>query len=128
LLYDPSEKGFDPTKWRFFIPKTDCACLFLLPSNGKNGNLFSNLLHVHLSNVSEENNFLYKMTSKLIHECDPVRTMDGWDGVGIMVGVGEHVDWHGQHTDFVLNPKFREKLTMGYSSRLREGPKKQPQP
>jgi hypothetical protein len=109
LLYDPSEKGFDPTKWRCFIPKTECARLFLLPSDGKNGNLFSNLVHVHRSNDCEENNFLYKITSKLIRERNPVRTTDGWDGVGIMVGVGEHVNWHGQHTDFVLKPKFRSR-------------------
>jgi hypothetical protein len=119
LLYDPSEKGFDPTKWRFFIPHTECARLFLQPLNGKNGHLFSNLLHVHHSNDNDENNFLYKTTSKLIRERNPVRTTDGWNGVGIMVGIGEHVDWHGQHTDFVLKPKFRsrwsneeEKLTL----------------
>ena len=119
LLYDQSEIGFDPTKWRFCIRSTESARLFLQPFNGDHGDAFSNLVHVHRSNNDDENNFLYTTTSKLIGERNPLRNTNGWNGVGIMVGIGEHIDRNGQHTDFVLKPKFRtrwsneeEKVTM----------------
>lgn len=76
-------------------------------------------MHVHRSKNEDDNNFLYHTTSKLIEERNPVRTTNGWNGVGIMVGIGEHLNRNGQHTDFVLKPKYRtmwsneeEKMTM----------------
>ena len=118
LLYDQSDKGFDPTKWRFHINTTQDARLFLQPLHG-DGDAYSNLVHVHRSKNEDDNNFLYHTTSKLIEERNPVRTTNGWNGVGIMVGIGEHLNRNGHHTDFVLRPKFRtmwsneeEKMTM----------------
>jgi hypothetical protein len=118
LLYDQSDKGFDPTKWRFHINTTQDARLFLQPLHG-DGDAYSNLVHVHRSNNKIENNLLHNTISKLIEERNPVRTTNGWNGVGIMVGIGEHINRNGQHTDFVLRPKFRtmwsneeEKMTM----------------
>jgi len=118
LLYDQSDKGFDPTKWRFHINTTQDARLFLQPLHG-DGDAYSNLVHVHRSNNKIENNFLHNTISKLIEERNPVRTTNGWNGVGIMVGIGEHLNRNGHHTDFVLRPKFRtmwsneeEKMTM----------------
>ena len=126
LLYDQSDKGFDPTKWRFHINTTQDARLFLQPSHGY-GNAYSNLVHVHRSKNEDDNNFLYHTTSKLIEERNPVRTTNGWNGVGIMVGIGEHLNRNGQHTDFVLKPKFRtmwtieeEKMTMSKCGRIFE--------
>ena len=118
LLYDQSVKGFDPTTWSVCIHSTENARLYLQPSHG-HGNAYSNLVHVHRSKNEDENNFLYHTTSKLIEERNPVRTTNGWNGVGIMVGIGEHLNRNGHHTDFVLRPKFRtmwsneeEKMTM----------------
>jgi hypothetical protein len=118
LLYDQSVKGFDPTTWSVCIHSTENARLYLQPSHGY-GNAYSNLVHVHRSKNEDDNNFLYHTTSKLIEERNPVRTTNGWNGVGIMVGIGEHLNRFGQHTDFVLRPKFRtmwsneeEKMTM----------------
>ena len=126
LLYDQQVEGFDPTTWPFCIPSTDSARLYLQPLNG-HGNLHSNLVHVHRSNDDHENDFLYKTISKLIRERNPIRNTNGWDNVGLMAGVGEHLDWHGQHTDFVLKPQFRtrwsneeEKLTMNKCGKIFE--------
>jgi len=118
LLYDQSVKGFDPTKWSVCIHSTENARLYLVPYHGY-GNAYSNLVHVHRSKNEDENDFLYHTTSNLINERNPVRITDGWNGVGIMVGIGEHLSRDGQHTDFVVRPKFRtiwnnaeEKRTM----------------
>jgi hypothetical protein len=91
LLYDQSVKGFDPTTWSVCIHSTENARLYLQPFHGY-GNTYSNLVHVHCSKNEEENNFLYHTTSKLIEERNPVRTTNGWNGVGIMVGIGEHLN------------------------------------
>ena len=126
LLYDQSDKGFDPTKWRFHINTTQDARLFLQPLHG-DGDAYSNLVHVHRSKNEDDNNFLHHTTSKLIEECNPVRTTNGWNGVGIMVGIGEHLNRNGQHTDFVLKPKYRtmwsneeEKMMMSKCGRIFE--------
>ena len=126
LLYDQQVEGFDPTTWPFFIPSTDSARLYLQPLNG-HGNLHSNLVHIHRSNDDHENDFLYKTISKLICERNPIRNTNGWDNVGLMAGVGEHLDWHRQHTDFVLKPEFRtrwsneeEKLIMNKCGKIFE--------
>jgi len=126
LLYDQSDKGFDPTKWRFHINTTQDARLFLQPLHG-DGDAYSNLVHVHRSKNEDDNNFLHHTTSKLIEERNPVRTTNGWNGVGIMVGIGEHLNRNGQHTDFVLKPKYRtmwsneeEKMMMSKCGRIFE--------
>ena len=56
LLYDQSDKGFDPTKWRFHINTTQDARLFLQPLHG-DGDAYSNLVHVHRSKNEDDNNF-----------------------------------------------------------------------
>jgi hypothetical protein len=64
---------------------------------------------VHRSRNKKENSFLYNETLKMIDERNGVRRTKGWNGVGKMVGVGEHLDRKGDHCDFVIKPKLRKK-------------------
>ena len=45
----------------------------------------------------------------MIEERNGVRRTKGWNGVGKMVGVGEHLDRKGDHCKFVIKPKLRKK-------------------
>ena len=110
LLYDEGHVGFCPKNWRFFVGRSDEGRWLLLPSDGdKEGQ--PHPLYVHRSKNVEENSSLYEVTKTLINNHPQVRNGEGWDGVGSMIGVGEHLDMHGKHCNFVLKDEKRHMWT-----------------
>jgi hypothetical protein len=62
-------------------------------------------LYVKWSTEVKENDFLITVTSELIDSHNNVRTTKGWDGVGSMIGIGKHLNYHGQHITFAVKQR-----------------------
>ena len=87
--------------------------------NNKNGEGY--LLSVHRSDKVEENDYLFRRTSHFIKTHPEVRDGENWDGVGKMVGIGEHHIPKDGHCNFVEEKPCRkhwsltaEKLTLSF--------------
>ncbi len=120
LLYDEKQRGFNPRQWRFFLPKKEDARMILMPPDCINDmNPEGCLLSVHRSDNTEENDYLFRTTSQFIKTHPEVRDGENWDGVGKMVGIGEHHIPKDGHCNFVEDKACRkhwsltaEKLTL----------------
>ena len=74
--------------------------MVLLPPDIK-GNQEGYILSVHRSDNKDENRYLFEVTSKFIENRPPQRNGKSLDGVGKMVGIGEHLTPTDGHCNFV---------------------------
>jgi hypothetical protein len=118
ILYNDSKIGFNPREWRFFIAKNTSTRLMLLPPVIK-GKQEGYILSVHRSDNEVENGYLFQVASEFIENRPPQRIGKSWDGVGKMVGIGEHLTPTDGHCNFVEYKPCRnhwstskEKLTL----------------
>ena len=101
--------GFKPQQWTNHIQKDGDVRLRLMPSgHTKNDDdREGHILSVHHSHNIKENEELFEMTSRFMETHPMVRKGKQWDGVGGMIGIGEHLTFFGEHTDFVIKSELR---------------------
>ena len=108
LLYDEKKEGFYPRQWMTHVGKDSDIRIKLMPSDdSKTDGREGHLLSVHRSHNIEQNKYLFNATSGLVDTHPRVRDGKQWDGVGGMIGVGQHINYGGELTDFVIKPEER---------------------
>ena len=120
LLYNEKMDGFKPQLWTNHIRMDGDIRLRLMPSghaeDDDDGDGEGHILSIHRSHNIKENEELFEMASHLYDTHPPVRNGKQWEGVGGMIGIGDHLAIfpHKHLTNFVIDKEFRnqESITM----------------